>query len=123
MIYALGKFKFQSETPAEALSLTTNYNISTESRINNYAALYAAKKETQNITITGKTLPLQGAGNSALEELYKMASKQISYTLVTGTGKVLGRFAIATIQDNRSTLCSNGAFLVQDFIITLTRDF
>jgi phage protein U len=123
MIYSLGGFKFESSVAIDSIAKTTVYGITSQDRINNYASLYAAKKETQTITLTGKTLPSCGAKNNALEALYKLASKQVSYTLVSGSGKFIGRFAITSIVDTQSIFLPSGEFLGQSFSLTLTRDY
>jgi phage protein U len=123
MLYSLGGFKFESAVLLESLSRTTEYGIQQNERINNHAALFAGKKETETIELSCRTLPAQGAKNNALEPLYKLAKGQKSYSLVCGTGKVLGKFAIGSIAENQSLYLDNGLFLAQTFTMSLIRDF
>ncbi|MDR0666874.1 MAG: phage tail protein [Campylobacteraceae bacterium] len=123
MIYSLGGFKFESKVLPQIFKRTTEYNINAQERIGNYTALSANKKQKEEIEINGVTLPLQGAKNGALDKLYKLASEQKSYTLVTGTGKFLGKFAITNIDEEQGAIMDNGAFLAQNFTLKLIRDY
>ncbi|MDR2100091.1 MAG: phage tail protein [Campylobacteraceae bacterium] len=123
MIYSLGGFKFESAVLPQTLKRSTDYNINAQERMGNYALLGANKKQKEEIEIACVTLPLRGAKNSVMDKLYALAREQKSYTLATGTGKVLGKFVITSIDEEQGALMPNGAFLAQNFTLKLIRDY
>jgi phage protein U len=123
MIYRLGGFKFESAVLPQTFKRSTDYNINSQDRIGNYALLTANKKQKEEIELSCVTLPLQGAKNNALDKLYALATAQKSYVLASGTGKVLGKFIIASIEEEQGGIMNNGSFLAQNFTLKLIRDF
>jgi phage protein U len=123
MIYSLGGFKFEGNVIVGSFSRVTNYGINAQDRINAHNALISLSKEDETISINAVTLPLQGAKNSALDKLYRLAKEHKSYLFVSGLGKILGKFVITSITEGQSRYTTDGLFLQQDFTLSLRRDY
>ncbi|MFV0481359.1 MAG: phage tail protein [Campylobacteraceae bacterium] len=123
MIFSLGGFKFEMPVLSESLEKTTTYGISSQNRFNNHPVHFSSSKADEVIEVSGKTLPLQGAKNTALKELYKLASAQIAYSLTSGSGLFYGKFVIKTIKETQTLFLPSGEFLAQSFVISLERDY
>jgi phage protein U len=123
MIFSLGGFKFEVAVIPQSLKRDVDYGITFTNRIGNYIALTASRKHKEEISISCITLPNKEAKNKALEPLYALASAQKSYPLVSGSGKMLGKFVIADISETQGSFMSNGSFLTQSFNLRLIRDF
>jgi len=123
MLFSIGGFKFEAAVIPQSLKRSTDYGISSQERVQNHAALIAAKKQKEEIEIAGVTLPKNGAGNKALEPLYALAETQKSYLLTSGRGKMFGRFAITSVEEEQGLFTDDGSFLVQSFTLKLIRDY
>lgn len=122
MVLSLGGFKF-SWKQTENISKESEFGISENSRIGNYSTLFRANLGSESIKIDGHTLPYQGDKQEALKGLYALANAGLSYPLVTGYGKYLGKFVIIKISENQAVFTDNGLFFNQGFSLELRRDY
>ncbi|CUU87818.1 phage tail protein [Campylobacter hyointestinalis] len=122
MVLSLGGFKFNWKQMG-GISRESEFGISENIRIGNYPALFRANLGNESIKIDGHTLPYQGDKQEALKELYALAKSGISYPLVTGYGKYLGKFVIAKISESQAIFTDNGLFFTQNFSLELKKDY
>lgn len=122
MVLSLGGFKFNWKQ-TDGISRESEFGISENIRIGNYPALFRANLGNESIKIDGHTLPYQGDKQEALKELYALAKAGISYPLVTGYGKYLGKFVITKISESQAVFTDNGLFFTQGFSLELKRDY
>ncbi|MBE2987218.1 phage tail protein [Campylobacter sp. RM12920] len=122
MVLSLGGFKFNWKQ-TDSISKESEFGISSNDRINNYPALFRANLGNESIKIDGHTLPYSGDKQEALKELYALAGAGLSYPLVTGYGKYLGKFIITKISESQAVFTDNGLFFTQGFSLELKRDY
>ncbi|CUU82920.1 tail protein [Campylobacter hyointestinalis] len=122
MVLSLGGFKF-SWKQTDGISKESEFGISENIRIGNYPALFRANLGNESIKIDGHTLPYQGDKQEALKELYALAHTGLSYALITGYGKYLGKFVITKISESQAVFTDNGLFFSQGFSLELKRDY
>ncbi|PZT47264.1 phage tail protein [Helicobacter valdiviensis] len=121
MIFSLGDFKF-SALHADELSISVDYGIGSNERINNHPCLFNAKKESQTLSISGKTIPLKD-GNNYLSKLKEMGSSGLSFSLCSANGIYYGKFVIKGLEEKQSVFIEGSGFLEQSFSLNLERDF
>lgn len=122
MVLALGEFEFKALN-FDGLERSLDFNIQSQSRLNNHDALFAISKQNETIKIQGKTLPLRGDKNTYLDKLESMGQKQSSYTLTGANGRYYGKFVILNLDENQSAFIDGAGFVVQTFSMDLKRDF
>ncbi|MBE3022949.1 phage tail protein [Campylobacter sp. 7477a] len=122
MVLSLGGFKFNWKQ-TDGISKESDFGISQNARIGNYPAIFRANLGNETIKIDGHTLPYSGDKQEALKLLYMLASTGLSYPLITGYGKYLGKFAITKISESQAVFTDNGLFFTQGFSLELKRDF
>lgn len=122
MVLSLGGFKFNWKQ-TDSISRESEFGISSSDRIGNYPALFRTNLGSESIKIDAHTLPNNGDKQSALKPLYDLASTWLSYVLVTGYGKYLGKFVITKISESQAVFTDNGLFFTQGFLLELKRDF
>lgn len=122
MVLALGEFEFKALN-FDGLERSLDFNIQSQSRLNNHDALFASSKQNETIKIQGKTLPLRGDKNTYLDKLESMGQKQSSYTLTGANGRYYGKFVILNLDENQSAFIDGAGFVVQTFSMDLKRDF
>ena len=122
MVLNLGGFKFNWKQVG-GISLETEFGISSQDRIQNHPALFAANLGNQIVNIEGQTMPYNGDKQTALKRLYELARSRQSYALTNGNGKYFGRFAVVKIREKQAVFTPNGAFFTQSFNIELRRDY
>lgn len=122
MVLALGEFEFKALN-FDSLERSLDFNIQSQSRLNNHDALFASSKQNETIKIQGKTLPLRGDKNTYLDKLESMGQKQSSYTLTGANGRYYGKFVILNLDENQSAFIDGAGFVVQTFSMDLKRDF
>ena len=122
MVLNLGGFKFNWKQVG-GISLETEFGISSQDRIQNHPALFAANLGNQIVNIEGQTMPYNGDKQTALKRLYELARDRQSYALTNGNGKYFGRFAVTKISEKQAVFTPNGAFFTQSFSLELRRDY
>ncbi|TEY01273.1 phage tail protein [Campylobacter sp. US33a] len=122
MVLALGDFEFKALN-FDNLERSLDFNIQSQSRLNNHSVLFSNSKESEKIKIQGKTLPLKGDRNTYLDKLENMAKQRKSFNLVGANGKYYGKFVILTLSENRSAFIDGSGFVAQSFSMDLERDF
>lgn len=122
MVLSLGGFKFGWKQ-TDSISRESDFGISANERISNHPALFRTNLGSESIKIDGHTLPYSGDNQNALKLLYDLASTGLSYVLVTGYGKYLGKFVITKISESQAVFTDNGLFFTQGFLLELKRDF
>lgn len=122
MVLSLGGFKFTWKQ-TDGISKESKFGISENIRIGNYPALFRANLGSESLKIDAHTLPYKGDKQDALKGLYALAKLGVSYPLVTGYGKYLGKFVITKISENQAVFTDNGLFFSQGFSLELKKDY
>ncbi|MGG7074579.1 phage tail protein [Campylobacter sp. 9BO] len=122
MVLSLGGFKFGWKQ-TDSISRESDFAISANERISNHPALFRTNLGSESIKIDAHTLPNNGDKQSALKPLYDLASAGLSYPLITGYGKYLGKFVITKISESQAVFTDNGLFFTQGFSLELKRDY
>ena len=120
MVLNLGGFKFEWHM-VEGINIESEFGIGFNERILNTPAFFRASLGKSKITLDCKTLPFKKDGNSALDPLYALANDGLSYPLVSGSGKYLGRYVVVKISETRAIFTQSGAFLAQNFTLELEK--
>ncbi|GAA5102144.1 phage tail protein [Bartonella acomydis] len=119
MMLALGNFIFSIETAAyQALDMTYNIPWVEQGRLRHKAALQLPAVANAEFSLTGVIYPDFKGGYRQLEYLRQMAHDG-PHILVTGQGKILGKFVILSVKEKQSFFHQNGAPKKQEFTINL----
>ncbi|MDC7675392.1 phage tail protein [Asticcacaulis machinosus] len=123
MMMALGSFIFElASLPYQELQRQTAYRHATTDRFGARPAAQYLGEGDDTITLTG-ALVGGGLGRFAsMDEIRDLAATGDAYTLVSGSGDVLGEWYIANIAQNDSTFMKDGKPRKADFTILLKRD-
>lgn len=112
--FALGKAAFDS------LSRATQFGISTQDRLTRRPAAQAVGKGSDKITLKGAIyLAAHGAGH--IDRLRELGDALLPLTVTTGYGQHLGRWYLASLNEDQEFLFVDGAPRKQTFTLELTR--
>ncbi|WP_208442256.1 phage tail protein [Bartonella raoultii] len=119
MMLALGGFIFSIETAAyQALDMSYNIPWVEQGRLGRKAALQLPAVANAEFSLTGVIYPDFKGGYRQLEYLRQMAHEG-PHILVSGQGKILGKFVILSVKEKQSIFHQNGSPKKQEFTINL----
>ncbi|WP_142416278.1 phage tail protein [Bartonella massiliensis] len=119
MMLALGGFIFSIETAAyQALDMTYDIPWVEQGRLGRKAALQLPAVANAEFSLTGVVYPDFKGGYRQLEYLRQMAHEG-PHILVTGQGRILGKFVILSVKEKQSIFHKNGNPKKQEFTVNL----
>lgn len=123
-LLALGDFRFSIDTAAyQEFQRTTEYRWPKQERIGQGPARQFVGLGDDTITLPGVVYPHNRGGLGQVATMRAMAGQGLPLMLVSGTGEVLGKFVIETVEENASAFFSDGAPRRQAFSLKLGRYF
>ncbi|WP_455474741.1 phage tail protein [Bartonella sp. B30(2025)] len=119
MMLALGHFIFSVETAAyQKLDLFYDVPWVEQGRLGRKAALQLPAVANAEFSLTGVVYPDFKSGTRQLEQLRRMAHNG-AHILVTGQGRILGKFVILSVEEKQSFFHKNGTPKKQEFTVRL----
>ncbi|WP_375607132.1 MULTISPECIES: phage tail protein [unclassified Bartonella] len=119
MMLALGGFIFSIETAAyQTLDMSYGIPWVEQGRLGRKAALQLPAVANAEFSLTGVIYPDFKGGHGQIEYLRQMAHNG-PHILVTGQGKILGKFVILSVEEKQSIFHYNGSPKKQEFTIKL----
>lgn len=116
MLCSLEEFMFESgDVNLDNIKSESEYDYITTKTINDYDRWQSTGKFSKTITLAGK---LVKKSNSSLDDLETIAEKKKPVTLAFEDGRAR-TVVIRNINTDRSSFLKTGAFLVQDFEVSL----
>ena len=116
MLAQLEDFMFDSgNVNLDNIKSETEYDYTTSKTIDDFEHWHSTGKFSTTLTLAGK---LVKQSNSSLDSLEAIAERKEVVTLAFENGQALS-VVIRNINKDRSNFINNGAFLVQDFDVTL----
>jgi phage protein U len=122
MMMALGMFVFSLPTLAyQELQRSTAWRHASSSRVGTNPARQFAGRGDDTLTMPGIILPELAGSALSLDALRMMADTGKAWTLVEGTGRIMGIWVIEDISETRTLFFRDGAARRIEFTIKLTR--
>ncbi|CAL4868225.1 hypothetical protein MMA231_02500 [Asticcacaulis sp. MM231] len=122
MMLALEDFIFEIGTlPYQQLQRATAWKFAKSERFGARDAVQFVGPGDDKITLTGALYPGFAGTFSSIEQIRTMGSKGLSYTLISGTGDVMGQWIILSFNENRSEFLIDGVPRKADFTLELER--
>jgi len=116
MLCSLEEFMFESgDVNLDSIKSESEYDYVNTKTIDDHERWQSTGKYSKSITLAGKLIKKP---NSALDDLELIAEKKKAVTLAFEDGRAI-TVVIRNINTDRSSFLKIGAFLVQDFEITL----
>lgn len=122
MMMALGMFVFSLPTLAyQELQRQTDWRHPSSSRVGTNPARQYAGRGDDAITLPGIILPELAGSVLSLDALRMMADTGKAWTLVEGTGRILGIWVIESLSETRTLFFQDGTARRIEFSISLKR--
>ena len=122
MLTALGLFVFDLDTALyDELTRSREWHHERTERFGARAASQFTGLGEDRVNLAGTLVPEIAGSYSAIDTLAAMADQGEAYTLMDGTGLVLGQYTIGRIEERHGALIDNGKARVVGFSIELTR--
>ena len=116
MLCSIGDFVFNSShVNLSNIKRKMQYDYTNTKTINSFEQWQAVGQFSKTLTLNGKLIK---QSNNSLDELEAIAERKEAVTLAFEDGRALS-VVIREINTDRSSLLNNGAFLVQEFDISL----
>ncbi|KGV91407.1 phage P2 GpU family protein [Burkholderia pseudomallei ABCPW 30] len=116
------RFNFGLSTAAfDKLRRTTRYKVASQERLNRPEALQAVSQGGETIVLSGVVFAALGAGARQLEALRAIGGRMKPVQLTAGTGDVLGRWYLQSVEEEQEALMSDGAPRKQTFSLEFGR--
>lgn len=123
MLLSLGNFTFGVSSAAyDRLTQNAEYPWSKVDRMGGEPQLQAMGKEHRTVSISGVVFPTyNNVGAEQIETLRSMAAQMEPQILVSGDGKVLGKWCILSISEEDSCFFEQGTPRKQTYGLELER--
>lgn len=122
MMMALGMFVFSLPTLAyQELQRQTDWRHPSSSRVGTNPARQYAGRGDDAITLPGIILPELAGSVLSLDALRMMADTGKAWTLVEGTGRILGIWVIESLSETRTLFFQDGTARRIEFSLSLKR--
>lgn len=123
MMMSLGLFVFSIQTAAyQQLRRSSAANWSENRRIGRRAVSQFLGPGKDSIALSGTLLPEFTGGPVNLDRLRTMMNGGKAYTLMDGTGNMMGYWTIRTVNDTRTVFLREGVARKIDFDLTLAHE-
>ncbi|MCZ2203989.1 phage tail protein [Bartonella sp. A05] len=119
MMLALGEFVFSIETAAyQTLDMSYDVPWVEQGRLGRKATLQLPAIANAELSLRGVIYPEFKSSYGQLGHLRQMAHEG-AHTLVTGQGRILGKFVILAVDEKQSFFYPNGTPRKQEFFLKL----
>ncbi|MDQ0250950.1 phage protein U [Sphingomonas kyeonggiensis] len=120
---ALGLFVFELATfPFSDFARDTEWAYARTPRVGDRDATQYVGPGAERISIGGLIAPEAVGSYGAIQTLRDMADQGESYDFIEGTGRILGRFLILRMSEQRKAMLVDGVPRVIDFSLELERE-
>lgn len=118
----LGTFKFSIYTAAyQELNRTTNYKWGEQAVFGGWDDLQYLGPGEDAISLTGVVYPEFKGGTGQIDDLRALASTGQPQLLVSGTGRILGYWAIGIITEGQTKMAAFGVPRRQEFTVNIRK--
>ena len=118
-----GPVSFQvAEAAYQALTRAARYRTPALERVGSRPAYHFLGPGEESITLTGVIMPTYRGRPAVLDDLRALAGAGEARELTAGTGRVLGRWLLNDVSDERTGLFDNGAARRVAYTLRLVRD-
>lgn len=122
VMMSLGGFRFGLNTAAfQELSRTTEQRWAAQDRFGQLAALQHTGPGTDAITLPGVIYPEFRGGLGQIDRMRELAGRGRPLSLITGAGRVLGRYVIERVEERQSVFAARGMARKIEFTLNLRR--
>jgi phage protein U len=120
---ALGLFVFElASFPFSDFARDTEWSYARTPRVGARDASQFVGPGVEHISIGGIIAPEAAGSYGSIETLRAMADEGVSYDFIEGTGRILGRFQITRMSEQRKAMLVDGVPRMIDFSIELERE-
>lgn len=118
----LGSFHFSISTAAfQDLTRSTEYRWATQDVFGVLPRLQFTGPGADSITLDGSIFPEYRGGLGQLDTMRAQAGKGQPQRMISGSGKIMGRWAIESVQEKQTIFAVFGVPKRQDFTLKLKR--
>lgn len=122
VMMSLGGFRFGLNTAAyQELSRTTEQRWAAQDRFGQDAALQHTGPGPETMTLPGVVYPEFRGGFAQVDRMRELAGRGRPLSLITGTGRVLGRYVIERVEERQSVFAARGMARKIEFTLNLRR--
>jgi phage protein U len=112
----LGPYRFSIETAAYTnLQRTDEYRWESQERIGRHPAMQFIGQGHTTIRLEGTVYPTWKGGARQIDTMRAAASKGTPHVLVSGAGKIFGRFVIMNVEETQTHFFADGTPRKQEF--------
>lgn len=116
----LGDFQFSLNTAAfQEKNRSTEYKWASQERFGKHEALQYVGPGADTITLPGVVYPDYRGGGGQITKLRALAAKGQPQLMIDGTGNVLGRWVIESVEERGSNFAALGIARKQEFTVKL----
>lgn len=116
----LGDFQFSLNTAAfQELNRAAEYRWASQERFGKHEALQYTGPGADTITLPGVLYPTFRGGGGQISKLRALAAQGKPQLLIDGTGNVLGRWVIESVEERKSHFAALGAARKIEFTVKL----
>jgi len=120
VMMALGNFQFGLNSAAyQELTRSTEQRWASQDRFGQLAALQHTGPGAETITLPGVIYPEFRGGLGQLDRMRELAGRAVPLTLITGTGRILGRYVIERVEERQSVFAAAGLPRKVEFTLNL----
>lgn len=120
VMMSLGGFRFGLNTAAyQELSRTAEQRWAAQDRFGQMAALQHTGPGPETMTLPGVVYPEFRGGPGQLDRMRELAGRGKPLQLITGTGRVLGRYVIERVEERQSVFAAAGLPRKVEFTLSL----
>jgi len=122
VMMSLGGFRFGLNTAAyQELSRTTEHRWAAQDRFGQAAALQHTGPGPETMTLPGVVYPEFRGGLGQVDRMRELAGRGKPQQLITGAGRVLGRYVIERVEERQSVFAARGMARKVEFTLSLRR--
>lgn len=120
VMLALGEFQFSVNTAAyQELTRTTEQRWQAQDRFGKLATLQHTGPGTETITLPGVIFPQYRGGLGQVDRMRRIAARAVPLALITGAGRILGRYVIERVEERQSVFAAAGIARKIEFTLNL----
>lgn len=118
----LGSFQFGIPTAAyQELTRRSNYRWPQQDLFGRRPAVQFTGEGDETMTLSGVIYPEFRGGTGQIEQMRALAGRGVPQLLVSGLGKIMGRWVIEAVEEKQETFAAFGLPRKQEFTLQLKR--
>lgn len=122
IMMSLGSFRFGVLTAAyQELQRVSEYRWPAQDRVGNTPQLQFVGRGADTITLPGVIYPEWNGGAGQLDRLRALADQGLPQMLVSGMGRVMGRWVIERVEEKQGPFFAGGVPRKQEFTLQLRK--